>query len=90
MKSWLIALSCLSICGLALAQKAPSTPQPEVRQACKADYQKSCHGVRPGGGRIESCLLAHKDDLSQACRDALAAHRPQQSDGTLKDSGKSQ
>jgi len=68
MKSWSIALGCLSLLSIgALAQQ----PSADVRQACHADFQKFCAGVKPGGGRIKECMGPHKDELSPACRDAL-------------------
>ena len=71
MKSWSIPLGCLSLLSIsALAQQAPP-PSADVRQACHADFQKFCPGVRPGGGRIKECMAPHKDELSPACRDAL-------------------
>jgi len=82
MRSWLLPLGCLSVLSAgALAQQAPSAPAgapaPEVRQACQADLQKFCANVQPGGGRIKECIAQHKDELSQGCRDALAAAHQQ-------------
>ena len=46
MKSWSIPLGCLSLLSIsALAQQ----PSADVRQACHADFQKFCAGVKPGG-----------------------------------------
>jgi Cysteine rich repeat len=85
MKTWSIPLSCIGLFAVAAyAQEAP--PAPTVRQACQADVQKFCAGVKPGGGRIRDCIAEHRDDLSQACRDALGAaraHRP----GSKADAG---
>jgi len=39
----------------------------ELAQACKADAQKYCKGIRPGGGRILSCLKGREADLTPAC-----------------------
>lgn len=46
-----------------------------LREACKADYDRFCSKVRPGGGRILQCLQDHVGDLTPACRAALPAAR---------------
>lgn len=38
-----------------------------LAKACKADAEKYCKGVRPGGGRILSCLKGRESDLNPAC-----------------------
>ena len=43
------------------------------RTACKADYERYCSGVMPGGGRIIACLNKQRDALSPACRKVLDA-----------------
>ena len=72
MKSWSMALGCLTLLSLSALSQQPPAPSGEVRQACHADVQKLCPGMRPGGGRIKECMESHKADLSQACRDALS------------------
>ena len=71
MKIWSISLSGLSLLSISALAQQPAPPSAEVRQACHADFQKFCAGVRPGGGRIQECMAPHKDELSPACRDAL-------------------
>jgi len=44
-----------------------------MREACKADFEKFCSGVSPGGGRIAECLNKQHDSLSEACKTALDA-----------------
>lgn len=39
----------------------------QVREECKADAQKFCKGIRPGGGRILACLKSHQSELAPAC-----------------------
>jgi hypothetical protein len=41
-----------------------------IRAACADDAQRLCAGVPSGGGRIIACLKAHKDSLSDQCRQA--------------------
>ena len=72
MKSWWIALGCLSLLSISALAQQPAPPSGAVRQACHADVQKLCPGMRPGGGAIKECMTSHKDQLSQACKDALA------------------
>jgi hypothetical protein len=43
------------------------------RTACKADYEKYCSGVTPGGGRIIACLNKQRDALGDACKKVLDA-----------------
>lgn len=73
MKSWWIALGCMAVLGLAQAQDAPpgGGKGGGAREACKPDVDKFCSDVKPGGGRIISCMRQHKDELSQACKDAI-------------------
>lgn len=42
----------------------------DPRGACKADYDKFCAGIAPGGG-IVACLNAKRDQLSASCKAAL-------------------
>jgi hypothetical protein len=85
MKTLLIPFACavltLSLGAAAQDAPAPAPAEPNVRAACAADFKKLCSDVQPGGGRIRQCIAAHKDELSQGCRDALAqarAHRQAQ------------
>ena len=41
--------------------------QGKMATACKADAQKYCKGIRPGEGRVLSCLKGRESDLSPAC-----------------------
>ena len=65
-----------------------SSPMDALRVACAQDAQRLCSGVQPGGGRILSCLKAHKDQLSSQCRQAAAPASNQGSTGgTTNDPG---
>ena len=56
------AIAFAAFAGSAFAQTAAE------QAACKADYQKFCSGVMPGGGRVLECLAKQKDKLSPACQ----------------------
>ena|SRR5882724_3164898 len=40
--------------------------------ACKADVQKLCGDVKPGGGAIKDCMKAHEAELSAGCKENMA------------------
>lgn len=61
--------SVLALAGPALAQTT------DPRGACKADYEKYCVGVAPGGGRVVACLNKQHDQLSDACKKALDSRK---------------
>jgi hypothetical protein len=42
-------------------------------QYCKADVQRLCKGMMPGGGKIMKCLKAHENDLTVGCAKELKA-----------------
>jgi hypothetical protein len=73
MKSWMIALGCVVAFAVAQAQDSPPPAGGKggAREACKADVEKFCSGVQPGGGHIISCMRQHRDELSQPCKDAI-------------------
>ncbi|MDE5441793.1 hypothetical protein GWG65_10090 [Bradyrhizobium sp. CSA207] len=54
--------------GAAFAQSA------DPRGACKADYDKFCAGLAPGGG-ILACLNGKRDQLSATCKAALDSRK---------------
>jgi Golgi apparatus protein 1 len=39
-----------------------------LREACESDVRKQCSHVRPGGGRVHSCLRQHENALAPKCR----------------------
>jgi hypothetical protein len=47
--------------------KAAKERAEQVREECKADAQKFCQGIKPGGGRILACLKSHQTELAPAC-----------------------
>ena len=48
---------------MAPAARAEQAPGP-----CKADVQKFCPDVKPGGGALRACLKEHASELSPACQ----------------------
>lgn len=69
----LIGMLCSSL--PAFAQGAPeSKTEAELemlRTYCKADIERLCPNVEPGGGRIKECLLAQKEQMTVGCAQAL-------------------
>ncbi|WFU44707.1 cysteine rich repeat-containing protein [Bradyrhizobium sp. CB82] len=59
----------VALSGSALAQSS------DQRGACKADYDKFCAGIAPGGGRIVACLNGKRDQLSDSCKKALDSRK---------------
>ncbi len=60
---------------LFLASSVAALAQTESEEkACRADYEKYCSHVWPGGGRILSCLRKEEAKLSEACQKVLKAH----------------
>lgn len=82
--SMIVGVSALLIAGtlpamVRAAEPAPATPatQPATSEQrpvftpgpCYEDVQKFCKDVKPGGGRIATCLKENEGQLSTACRD---------------------
>lgn len=57
-------VAAVAFSGVASAQSS------DPRGACKADYDKFCAGIPPGGG-IVACLNGKRDQLSTSCKTAL-------------------
>jgi len=66
-------ISALSLVALASAAPDAFAQQAAAMRYCKADYERLCPGVQPGGGRIIRCLKAHKEEISIGCGKALQA-----------------
>jgi len=58
---------------LALAVLAATAARAD--DPCRADAERFCKGVPPGGGRVIACLQGREADLAPACRDKLALAR---------------
>ena len=44
-----------------------------AEDACKADIDKLCQGIPPGGGRIAACHKANEAKVSQPCKAQIAS-----------------
>jgi hypothetical protein len=42
-----------------------------VATECEADLDKHCSQVEMGEGRVGACLLEHKEEVTDACRQAI-------------------
>jgi hypothetical protein len=67
--STLIAASVLFVAGLVTSARG------DLATACRADVQRLCPGVAPGGGRLARCIQEHAAQVSPACRQAIAERR---------------
>jgi hypothetical protein len=44
----------------------------DVRQACTPDAMRLCNEFIPDEGKVKTCMLARRAQLSQECRSAMA------------------
>ncbi len=58
----------------------PAALAQEEHGACRADVQKFCKDVQPGGGRIGRCLKQNEAALSRDCRDRMDEGRRKMED----------
>jgi hypothetical protein len=42
-----------------------------VVRVCKADVQRTCPDIQPGGGRIQACMKDHFTEYSERCQQAI-------------------
>lgn len=61
----------LTACAVVLSAGAVQAQQNDVAKYCKADVERLCKGVAPGGGRLLKCLKANPDQLTVGCAKAL-------------------
>ncbi|EIG56625.1 hypothetical protein FXB41_22660 [Bradyrhizobium canariense] len=66
--SFAVIAVAVAFSGVASAQSS------DPRGACKADYDKFCAGLAPGGG-IVACLNGKRDQLSATCKTALDSRK---------------
>ena len=67
--SFAVIAVAVAFSGVASAQSS------DPRGACKADYDKFCAGIAPGGGRVVACLNDKRDQLSATCKAALDSRK---------------
>lgn len=66
--------SLLASSAMAADAAATTTGKPDL-SACKADAEKLCPGIEPGGGRLKACFKEHRKDLSSECKKEMGAAR---------------
>ena len=69
----LAIVGTLSLAALVSAAPSALAQRAAAMKYCKADFERLCPGVQPGGGRIIGCLKAHKMEISVGCGKALQA-----------------
>jgi hypothetical protein len=62
-----VAASTIVIVSLPVAVFAQSNQIQQAMRYCRADMERLCPGVPPGGGRVLRCLKAHKMEMSVGC-----------------------
>ncbi len=67
-----ILITYLSIIVGLLTMFAAQAQEKDMRGACRADVQKLCKDIQPGGGRMAMCLKQHESELSMGCRERMA------------------
>lgn len=66
----LLLVSSATIPSYAEAQGLEAEIQ-ALKTYCKADIERLCPNVEPGGGRIKACLKAQMDGVTVGCAKAL-------------------
>lgn len=64
--------------GLAVTLFGGSAPVRAQTEACKAEIEKLCPGMKPGDGKYGQCLVDHQKDFSLPCKkyaDAAVARK---------------
>jgi hypothetical protein len=59
---------------LLLAAGGAMAQQVGARQACAADIKQLCAEVKPGDGRLKTCVKEHFGQLSASCQNALLSN----------------
>jgi hypothetical protein len=67
----LASLTALALLGSAVTANAAGLSY------CKADAERLCPGVEPGGGKIIACLKEHKEEVSIGCAKAIKKMKSQ-------------
>jgi hypothetical protein len=64
----------LAIAGAVAVAAAASAQTSAEQKACKADFEKYCAGVVPGGGRVIACLQKQMSKLSPDCQKVVQTY----------------
>lgn len=67
------ALALLTGAAAAQAQIPTEAQKEAIRASCRADYQRLCSSISPGGQASLSCLQRNLSALSGACQSAVGA-----------------
>ncbi len=67
----LLLVACISPLALASLSHAALAQTAALMKYCKADAERLCPGIEPGGGRIVKCLKAQKMEVSIGCGKAI-------------------
>jgi len=67
---------CIAFLGVLIATSTAHAQTAAEQAACKADYEKFCASVMPGGGRIVKCLNEHLSELSPQCQQVVKENAP--------------
>jgi hypothetical protein len=59
--------------GLHLGVGAAAAQGVDVRQACTPDAMRLCNDFIPDEGKVKTCMMAKRRELSVECRTAIAA-----------------
>ena len=63
----LVALAAAFTVTASIAEAAPSA----LAKACAKDIKSVCADVKPGGGKLKTCVKEHYSDLSTDCQIAI-------------------
>jgi len=66
-----LTAASLSLALIALAGPIQTAKAAGPLAQCKADAERICPGIEPGGGKLMGCLKEHKDEVSIGCAKAL-------------------
>lgn len=77
MRNYSVALAVALAVFSSLSFAADAPQRGGMRDACKADVDKLCPQVKPGGGRITACLKQNASQISDTCKDAISHMREQ-------------
>lgn len=74
-RSLAFTLALVALMPAAAFAQTPS--RAAIRNACAADFQKHCPGIKPGGGRLAACFKDKQGSFSADCLATLQIARSQ-------------